>query len=171
MYFIWCSARSLFSLAGFVLLRYQTPVYIWKKTLLWVQTDVCTCVCARVCVYRNRNFYSSHLSCVDVCVWYAMWFFEIHLWVLCFVILFVIYATFLCIFCVISQGTCTEGLCVKRMIYFLSNKRIMKTLLLFMHGDSFSLGFLVKYRLQIVGLINLCSSSFNFSVARTPCSI
>lgn len=166
MYFIWCSARSLFFLAGFVL-SYQTPVYILKKTLLWVQTDVCVCVCTETGIFIL--LISAVLMCV--CVWYAMWFFEIHLWVLCFVILFVIYATFLCIFCVISQGTCTEGLCVKRMIYFLSNKRIMKTLLLFMHGDSFSLGFLVKYRLQIVGLINLCSSSFNFSVVRTPCSI
>ena len=30
--------------------------------------------------------------------------------------------SFLCIICVTGQGTCTEGLCEKRIIFFLSNK-------------------------------------------------
>lgn len=33
---------------------------------------------------------------------------------------------FLCIICVTVQGTCTEGLCDKRIIFFLSNKIITK---------------------------------------------
>lgn len=77
-----------------------------------VQTDVC--VCARVCVQKLDSHPYLHLSCDDVC---DMRFFECY-----FLCHFISLLSYMLLLCVTSQGTCTERLCVKRIIYFLSIK-------------------------------------------------